>query len=405
MATLRTAVRTAVVGLSALLLMAPTCRSGAPGPRIVGYFPSWAIYARDYQVADIPAELLTHVNYAFADVSVQGECKLGDPWADVDQPHPGDLSDDPVKGNFKQLQLLKAAHPHLRTLLSVGGWTFSAHFSDAALTPDSRAAFAASCVSFVRSYGFDGLDIDWEYPVGGGLSGNTGRPEDRENFTHLLAEVRLQLDQAAAEDGASYLLSIAAPAGPWSYANLELDRIHEHVDWINLMAYDFAGSWSSHTAFHAPLYPASDDPASPAGSSAHEAIEAYLAAGVPAGKLVLGVPFYGRGWQGVPDLNGGLYQTHSGVSMGTWEPGVFDFHDLAANFVPIFERFHHAEAEVPWLYDPASGVMISYEDPSSLTAKARYVQDLGLSGVMAWELSADDANASLLHALHTELSP
>jgi chitinase len=372
--------------------------------RIVGYFTAWSVYGRNFHVADIPADRLTHVNYAFANVSAQGECSLGDPYADIDKFYAGDSWEaGALRGSFNQLARLKQAHPHLRTLISVGGWTWSGRFSDVALDPAARTRFAASCAAFIDRYGFDGVDIDWEYPVGGGLAGNTSRPEDKHNYTLLLQELRAQLDALAARTGRAYLLTIAAPAGPGIMANLEIAALGAVLDWINVMSYDFHGSWSPLTNFNAPLYPSAADPSSDPDIrqrfNADAAIRGYLAAGAPRGKLVLGVPFYGRGWAGVPDVGHGLYQAHTGVPTGTWEAGVFDYADLARNYVPTYQRYVHPEAGVPWLYSPQAGVMISYDDPESLGRKVDYVVANGLGGAMFWELSGDSDDWALLGAL------
>lgn len=372
---------------------------GATG-RIVGYFVAWGVYGRDYHVADIPAERLTHINYAFANISADGRCELGDPYADIDKFYEGDSWDaGALRGSFHQLQLLKQRHPHLRTLISVGGWSWSGRFSDAALTDTTRRAFAASCVDFMLQYGFDGIDIDWEYPVGGGLPTNTTRPEDRANYTLLLAALREELDARAPGS----LLTIAAPAGPGIYANLELDRIDDHLDWINIMTYDFHGGWDPITNFNAPMYASTGDPtpdpATRASFNVDAAVTGYLGAGVPGSKIVVGVPFYGRGWAGVAATNDGLFQPHSGLPAGTWEAGVFDYHDLAANYVDACTRHVANDARVPWLFCADTGVMISYDDPESLALKRDYVVDRDLGGVMFWELSGDDAASSLLRAL------
>jgi chitinase len=172
------------------------------------------------------------------------------------------------------------------------------------------------------------------------------------------------------------------------------------------MAYDFHGGWSPLTNFNAPLYPSKDDPSADEAVRKHanvdSAVRAYLAAGMPADKLVLGVPFYGRGWGGVKDVKDGLYQKHAPTPpRGTWERGVWDYKDLAANYAgKKYKRFWHARAKVPWLFDARGGVMISYDDPQSLRLKAAYVNEHKLGGVMCWELSADDAKSSLLGALH-----
>lgn len=383
---------------------------GSPGAkRVIGYFTAWSVYGRDYHVPEIPADQLTHVNYAFANISPEGECVLGDPYADTDKYYDGDSWDPGAKrGSFHQLELLKAAHPGLRTLISVGGWTWSGRFSDVALTAASRQKFVTSCVAFMKQWGFDGVDIDWEYPVGGGLPENTYRPEDKQNYTLLLQDFRAALDAQGAADGATYDLTIAAPAGPAIYTNLELAKVGEAVSWINLMTYDFHGGWDPMTNFNAALYPSSTnpspDPAVKAKMNASAAVEAYLAAGVPAGKLVLGVPFYGRGFAGVADQGHGLYQPFSGLPDGTWEAGMFDYHDLKANYIPKMARYWHDEAHVPWLFDPQTKVMISYDDPESMQKKVDFVNKEGLGGAMLWELSGDTADGELLSVLHAGLA-
>jgi chitinase len=390
-----------------LVLVVPCAAAGEK--HIVGYCTEWGIYGRKYNVPDIPAAKLTHINYAFAKINERGECALVDSYAAIDKAYPGDKWDPgELRGSFKQLQLLKKKHPHVKTLISVGGWTLSGPFSDVAFTQASRSKFTTSCVAFMLKYGFDGVDIDWEYPVGGGLESNKTRPADRQNYTLLLAELRTQLDEQGKKDSKHYLLTIAAPAGPRTYANIELDRIHRHLDWINLMSYDFHGGWSEQTNFNAPLFSSSKDTTKDETVRKHfhvdSAVKGYLAAGVPAEKLVVGVPFYGRGWQGVKKVNDGLYQPRAaGLPRGTWENGVFDYKDLAGNHVGKFKRYWHDEAKVPWLYDEKSGIMISYDDPESLKHKAEYVNKHNLGGVMFWDLSADDSKASLLTTLHSTL--
>ena len=133
----------------------------AVGPIILAYFAAWSIYARNYFVADIDGSKVTHINYAFANVNSDLTIVLGDSWADVEKTFPGDTWDQPLRGNFNQLLKLKQKYPHIQTLISIGGWTWSGKFSDVALTSDSRAKFAQSAVAFVKKYSFDGLDIDW----------------------------------------------------------------------------------------------------------------------------------------------------------------------------------------------------------------------------------------------------
>lgn len=377
------------------------------GSRIIcGYYPEWGIYQRNYQVADIPAEKLNVVNYAFADVSEQGEVCVYDSWAAVEKAFPGDTWDQPLRGNYNQLLKLKALYPHLVTMISVGGWTLSGRFSDAALTESSRNRFALSAMTFITRYGFDGVDIDWEYPVGGGLDSNKYRPEDKRNFTLLLQELRRQLDALGQQQGRPYYLSIAAPAGYQMIANIEPFAIAQTVNWINLMTYDFHGGWDAITGHLAPLW-------APAGDllNSHSAVQLYLDAGVPAQKIVVGVPFYSRSWRGVPPANNGLYQPAGGVPMGTWDDtGMFDYWDITARLTAqpdTYKLFWDDLAKVPYIYAASlsGGVFITYENANSIQWKAAYVRERSLGGMMFWDLSGDaqDEPASLLSVIHREL--
>ncbi len=385
----------------AFFLIGLTVRAEGESPQhIIAYFSSWSIYARQYFVTDIAADMLTNINYAFANISDAGECILGDKWADTQFPYPGETEGGDQLGNFHQLQLLKEQNPNLQTLISIGGWTWSSKFSDVALTDASRKKFATSCIAFMKQYGFDGIDVDWEYPTGSGNTGNIERSEDPANFILLLTELRTQLDAQGALDGAHYLLTIAAGSNHNAISNVDWKAAQEQLDWINVMAYDFVGSWANHTGFGAPLYASPNDPAPQ--NNVDTAIRAYLAAGVPADKLVLGVPFYGYGWKEVPNKENGLFQTYGQIPDNG---GIFEYKGLANFWIANMERHWDDTAKVPWLYNAKTGMMISYDDPESLKYKADYVKDNNLGGIMAWELSYDSPDHALLKTVHDALIP
>ncbi|MBN2981413.1 glycosyl hydrolase family 18 protein [Cohnella algarum] len=405
--------------------------------KIIGYYPSWGAYGRGYPVWEMDVSKVTHINYAFADICWNGihgnpdptgpnpqtwTCQdengtisvpngsivLGDPWIDAQMSNPGDTWSDPLRGNLKQLILLKQANPHLKTIISVGGWTWSNRFSDTAATAQTRENFANSAVDFLRKYQFDGIDLDWEYPVSGGLPGNGYRPEDKQNHTLLLQAVRDKLDAAGAQDGKHYTLTIAAGASPAYRQNNELANIAGIVDWINIITYDFNGGWQSTSAHNAPLY---YDPAASAAGIANAqdfngaaAVQGFLNAGVPADKIVLGVPFYGRGWTGCASAGNGQYQSCTGTPPGTWEPGVFDFTDLENNYINKngYTRHWNDTAKVPYLYNPSNGTFISYDDVESMGHKTAFIESQGLGGAMFWEFSGD-RNDTLLTKLSDDL--
>lgn len=412
----------------------------ADGYKIVGYYPAWAAYGRAYNVTDIDPTKVTHINYAFADICWNGihgnsdptgpnpttwSCQdekgqtinvpngtivLGDPWIDTGKQFAGDTWDQPYAGNINQLNKLKQINPNLKTIISVGGWTWSNRFSDVAATAATRETFANSAVDFLRKYNFDGVDLDWEYPVSGGLEGNSKRPQDKQNYTLLLSKIREKLNAAEAVDGKDYLLTIASGASPSYAANTELANIASIVDWINIMTYDFNGAWQKISAHNAPLY---NDPAAAAAGvpdastfNVSAGAQGHLDAGVPASKLVLGVPFYGRGWDGCTQTSNGQYQTCSGgSSVGTWEPGSFDYYDLEANYINKngYTRYWNDTAKVPYLYNASNKRFISYDDVESLGHKTAYIKSKGLGGAMFWELSGD-RNKTLQNKLKADLS-
>ena len=378
---------------------------------IIGYFVSWGIYARNYHVMDIPVEKVNIINYAFANINPSsGTIELGDPYADIDKAYPGDCWDAGcMRGNFHQLQLLKEENPHLKTMISVGGWTWSTYFSGIAISEESREIFAQSCLDFILTYGFDGVDLDWEYPVEGGLETNQQDSNDKENLTALLHRLRELLDAQEEIDNKQYYLSIASSANPNYMDNLEVEEIMNSLDWINVMSYDFHGPWSGEgdpsTNFNSPLYMTEGgDVPEPyhTNFNLHASVQNYINRGVPREKLNAGLAFYGRAFGGVQNINNGLFAPYAGPSsIGTWEDGVFDYWDLQNDYINQngYTRYWHEEAQVPWLYNPSTQVMISYDDVQSIGIKADYIIQENLGGGMFWEFSGDK-NAALLDELY-----
>lgn len=347
--------------------------------KIVGYYAAWAAYS-NYTPDKIDGSKLTHINYAFANISSDLKITMGYP--DVDP------------ANFEKLKALKVTYPNLKTIISVGGWSWSGRFSDVALTDASRTTFADSVVAFLVQNGFDGVDIDWEYPVSGGLSSNIRRPEDKQNFTLLMQKLREKLDARGAIDGKKYILTFAGATTSSYLNNIELTKLNQYVDYANLMTYDIHGTWDSYTDFVAPLYMNND--VSPQYKwSVDSGVNVWLNAGFPAQKLVMGVPFYGYIYKAVANTNKGLYQTYSGSASISYE-------NIAGNYLnnPSFIRYFHAESQVPWLFDGST--FISYEDEQSIGLKAQYIKTKGLGGAMIWELS-QDPNKVLLNSLYNGL--
>lgn len=350
-----------------------------PGKKVIGYYAAWAAYS-GFTPDKIDAAKLTHINYAFANIGSDLKITLGYP--DVDP------------SNIAKLNALKQINPDLKTIISVGGWDWSARFSDAALTDASRSAFADSCVAFIVKYGFDGLDIDWEYPVAGGLATNVRRPEDKTNFTLLMQKLREKLDARGTIDNKHYILSFAGAEGSWYTNNIEPAKLKDYADYVNVMTYDIHGNWDRYTDFNAPLYNNSD--VSPQDkASVDSGITAWINSSFPADKIVMGVPFYGYIYKAVTNQNHGLYQLYSGGSS-------ISYVNIAANYLNAsgYVRYFHSESMVPWLFNGST--FISYDDEQSIGFKAQYIKSRGLGGAMIWELS-QDPNRVLLNALYNGL--
>ncbi len=349
------------------------------GKIVTGYYAGWASY-KGYTPDRVPVQQLTHLNYAFAKINPSANAvALADPAND--------------RKNFAALRKLKQRYGHLKTLISIGGWDYSAYFSDIASTAARRTAFAESCLTFILEHGFDGVDLDWEYPVSGGAAGNTNRPQDKQNFTLLLKEIRRQLDSQSARDGKTYYLTIAGAANTSYLSKIEPQNVSPLVDYIFLMAYDFHGPWDRFADLNAPLYTPQE--ASPHyKSSVYDGIKAYLNKGVSAQKIVLGMPLYGYVYQGVSKQNNGLYSAFSSAKS-------LSYNDLRLSYLnnTAYSRHRHEAAKVPYLY--GNGTFISYEDSASISAKTALAKSLGLAGVGVWELSQDTSGALLNSAYRT----
>jgi chitinase len=376
---------------------------------LAAYFPEWGIYGRNFQVADVPAEKLTHLIYSFLDLKSNGEVALFDSYAAVEKRFPAGETvsgqadqwyyppGDPratqtVWGNFAQLAQLKEKYPHLKVSIAVGGWTLSDHFSTVTATAAGRETFANSLVRFLDTYRmFDGIDFDWEYPGGGGEAGNSASPNDGANYALLMQQVRAKVDALGARLGRRYELSIASPGGIEKIRNFNLPGLTPYVDFFNLMSYDFHGTWENTTGHQAGFT------ADPNGYDVKTAVAAYLSAGVPAAKIVLGAPLYTRAWSGVADGgDGGYSEVASGAAPGSFEAGNYDYKDLLGRLQAAgsdWKLYWDDTAQAAYLYNGREKIFSSFETPSSIAQRSQWAEDIGLGGMMFWDIS-NDATAS-----------
>ena len=309
---------------------------------VAGYQDNWGEYFEK-------AKQITHINYAFANIK-EGKVVLGNE-KDVD---------DLVK-----LNALKKINPDLKILISVGGWSWSKNFSDAVLTKNSRYIFANSAIDFMLKYKIDGIDLDWEYP---GLRGdnNTFREVDKDNFTAILKLLRKKMDSLDSKEH-GYLLTIATGAFQNYLDHTNMKEVQKYLDFINIMTYDFFTGGSKYTGHHANLYNSEFNKKSP--KSAKIAVEQHIKAGIPANKLVLGVPFYGRWWTKVDPSNNGLYQFSNGKT------GSYSFSTIADSIKNNnFKSYWDVSAKTPYIWREKDSLFLTYENERSLKIKSDFVK-------------------------------
>jgi chitinase len=391
--------------------------------QVIAYFTEWSSFTAKDLITSESANKITIINYSFGlpspnPVGKDILCPIDNPELAYGKTYSAaesvdGLADDPLqplRGHFNQLKKLKALYPHLKIVVSLGGWTGSGWFSNAARTVESRQKFVRNCLDLwilgnlpvqngaggpgTGAGVFDGIDIDWEYPVGGGLPDNHTDQADGANFVLLLQEFRKQF----AEIGRPELLLTMAGPGPGQAGNYNLNKGHIYLDFVSIMAYDFRGAWSKLTGHHTNLC---GNPNDPGGLiSADQTVQFYHdTLGIPAQQLVLGAAFYGKSWRNVPDTNHGLFQTSQGS-----EESSENYRNLPGKLNHGFTRYWDDLARAPYLYSLTEQIFWTYDDPQSLALKAQYVRYFGLGGMMFWEISGDDAQGTLITAIDQNLA-
>jgi chitinase len=335
-----------------------------PKPVVIGYVTGYSGLINPEQ---INAQKLTHINYAFVNVK-NNQAYLDNAKRD--------------STNFVRLNSLKLKNPSLQILISIGGWSWSENFSDAVLTDSLRKGFAKSSVAIIRKYQLDGVDIDWEYPGMPGEQGNVYRPEDKQNFTLMFKEIRKELDILEKETGKRKLLTTAT-GGFSSFLNhTEMGEAAKYLDYVNLMTYDYYSS--KQAKHHTNLF---DSKSYPSENSADKAIKAYLAAGVPASKIVMGIAFYGRNLKLNANANKGIGDTILS-SANSYGKGYTFLKDSLFN-KKGFVAYKDEVAKASFLFNPQTKEFISYDDEWSVDHKCEYVLKNNLGGVMFWEYNSD----------------
>lgn len=367
-----------VTGLLSLSVYLTSAHATPPakGRVLIGY-----VSGNGWTKAQIDPNKLTHINYAFAVPAKTGGLA------------PISAKD---AANLAALTSLRNENKDLKILISIGGWGGCKYFSDVALTTASRRRFANDAVAFLKKHRLDGLDIDWEYPAQIG-AGNIYRPEDKANFTLFLKALRDRLDEQGQRDGRTgknhYLLT-AATGGDTAFVNhTNLGEAQRYLDYVNIMTYDLYHGNDKVTGHHSPL--AQSKKGDQSRNSSMSAVDGHIRAGVPVEKIVLGLPFYGRGWADCKPVDNGLYQPAVG------KHSFISYDELVAKYINKngFVRYWDDDAKAPYLWNPDNRTFISYADTESFDPKLDYVKQKGLAGVMFWEYIYDLKENKLLNKL------
>ncbi|MGY3571424.1 glycoside hydrolase family 18 protein [Vibrio paucivorans] len=406
---------------------------------VAGYFADWQYANPDngYTVKDIPAENLTHIIYAFlsmcgphtgASELVQNQvakaCEGKAPYTAIIVDREAALEHDfgnvdvkvDYKGHFAQLSQLKQDNPSIKILPSFGGWTMSEPFHAMAQDPKAMEHFSKTAVELIAQYPFfDGIDLDWEYPGGGGLTTSPWNPDtklsdeqkakERDAFTFLVKTMRGDLDALEKQTQREYELSTAVGVAAKS-AQIDWKSASQYLTNMFAMTYDYLGGWGTQTGHMTNLH-ATDNSWWGMGSDVF--INQMIEQGIPPEKLVIGAAFYGRGWQGTKDFDGSNVKSdlvsEQGAQFGTGENGYFMFWDLLKNYGADqgYAYKYDEQAQAPFLWNDEEKVFISFEDQRSIKAKVEWAKSTKLGGIFTWELSGDPSG-ELVEIMHQEMN-
>nr|XP_042910581.1 chitinase-3-like protein 1 isoform X1 [Parasteatoda tepidariorum]XP_042910582.1 chitinase-3-like protein 1 isoform X2 [Parasteatoda tepidariorum] len=368
--------------ISVILLLSVAFASAASKDRnnkkykVVCYLGSWANYrpgAGKFLIEHIDPFLCTHVIYGFAKLA-GNKIAAYDPYLD--------LKENWGLGAFQRFNALKKANPNLTTLIAIGGWNEgSKKYSEMAANPAARATFIQSVISFCEKYGFDGLDMDWEYPANRG-----GKPEDKENFVALLRELK------AAFASHGYLLTAAVSAGVKTMDTAyNIPEVSKYLDFINVMAYDLHGSWEKVVGHNAPMRVRPEEKDDERTLNVEYAINYWINKGAPRNKIVLGMGLYGRSFTLTDPSKTDLGSPAKGPGRGgpiTKEPGMLGYNEICLNLKQGWKEVVPDKVDAPYAY--SGDQWVGYDDKKSIGIKVDYLIKEGLGGGMVWSLETDD---------------
>ncbi|MGM0330206.1 glycosyl hydrolase family 18 protein [Enterococcus sp. AZ084] len=403
--------------------------------RNVMYYGDWSIWGGEgnFYPKDIPADQITHLNFAFLDFDSNGDLEFTDTDAAVGAPvgQTGVQWNSASSGILNAIQDLRGKNPNMKIGVSLGGWSKSGDFSEVAADPVKRQNLVENVTRFIRYTNMDFVDVDWEYPADvrqPDLVDNVNDegtpnavPEDKENYIILLNEIRESIDEQGEELGKTYELSVALPASQGRLSSgIDIDGLFEVVDFANIMTYDMNGGWGDRSGHHTALYGNPADPNYDQGLSVDQTVQFLRDEGAPAEKIVIGAAFYTRGWHEVAEGNDpllpGLFQTAEQsnrnadlsatygaknksplvVGDGGRAGGVWPYRnipDLISATSGLTEYWDDV-AKAPYMYSTETGEFFSFDNVRSIGYKTQYVQEEQLGGVISWMQSQDKETTS-----------
>ncbi|MBE9917528.1 chitinase [Paenibacillus donghaensis] len=291
--------------------------------------------------------------------------------------HKDEETNRQIKDNIKKM---KENNPSTRMVLAIGGYGADG-FSDAAMD-GNRYLFTESIIQTVKELGLDGVDIDWEYPAFHAWNTQKSRPEDTQNFTSLMKELRDKLYRLPYKSK-GYLLTFAAGTQDWYFQNVEVKKVEKYVDYINVMSYDLIGKWSDTTGFNANLYM---DRQKKSKMSVDQIIGMYLDHGIESKKLLLGIPAYSYAWKDVKSGTDGAFSLGKSIDIDRVD---LTYKTIQRSYLNKngYKRYYDDQAKTAYLYN--GNTFITYEDPEALLEKVNYIEKHDLGGAMVWEYSQD----------------
>lgn len=419
-------------------------QSVTQGKRNVMYYGDWSIWGGqgNFYPKDIPADQLTHLNFAFLDFDANGNLKFTDKDAAVGAPvgEEGVQWGGPNAGILSAFQELRAKNPNLKIGISIGGWSKSGDFSEVAADSTKRAKLVENVLKFIEYTNMDFVDLDWEYPaekrdpdkVDNQNDEGTpnAKPEDKENYIKLLEDFRTALDKKGKELGKKYELSVALPAPKSKLdSGIDIEKLFNVVDFANIMTYDMRGAWDEVSGHQTGLYTNPNDPTKDNGLSVDESVNYLISKGAKADKIVIGAAYYTRGWDKVssgtdnkyPGLfgeaeisakdadqtptRGAVNEAALKVGEGGRRGGVWSYRSLnkLKELYPNIKEYWDDYAKAPYLYDETTGVFFTYDNVESIKEKTNYVNQKGLGGVIGW-MASQDAESNSNSAKRDELT-